>query len=321
LKIIQYNLLFLIENNLWLKYILLNMNNPDNREQAKEINQGNCNNYNLNMEILSSIKTLPNKIISLNNNELIGKEMTNLNCFYDNSNTCSTNISKDSLLNLNLTLNQNSFFSDYLINNSLLKQYLNLSPYLNSFNYLQNYNLIPYINFQNYFYQTLTNNEYNYNNYINSLNLSPLTLFNNNEFLYRQRALKSPEIPKEYLLLNRKRTNEQEKKIKLINMNILDESDKNRKKYQCKHLGCNLRFKTNKLLIYHHLKMLPECKDDTICLLKMINKTKKMMIKIIEGREDSSYDKFSSLYEKAMKEISLIEHIKLYTGYKFKDKI
>jgi hypothetical protein len=174
---------------------------------------------------------------------------------------------------------------------------------------------------QNYFYQTLTNNEYNYNNYINSLNLSPLTLFNNNEFLYRQRALKSPEIPKEYLLLNRKRTNEQEKKIKLINMNILDESDKNRKKYQCKHLGCNLRFKTNKLLIYHHLKMLPECKDDTICLLKMINKTKKMLIKIIEGREDSSYDKFSSLYEKAMKEISLIEHIKLYTGYKFKDKI
>jgi hypothetical protein len=39
------------------------MNNPDNREQAKEINQGNFNNYNLNMEILSSIKTLPNQII------------------------------------------------------------------------------------------------------------------------------------------------------------------------------------------------------------------------------------------------------------------
>ena len=142
------------------------MNNPDNREQAKEINQGNFNNYNLNMEILSSIKTLPNQIISLNNNELIGKEMSNLNCFYDNSNTCSTNITKDSLLNLNLTLNQNSFFSDYLINNSLLKQYVNLSPYLNTFNYLQNYNLIPYINLQNYFYPNLTNNENNYKNYI-----------------------------------------------------------------------------------------------------------------------------------------------------------
>ena len=304
------------------------MNNPDNREQTKEINQSYFNNYNLNMEILSSIKTLPNQIISLHNNELIGKEMSNLNCFYDNNNTCSTNITKDTLLNLNLTLNQNSFFSDYLINNSLLKQYVNLSPCLNSFNYLQNYNLIPYINLQNYFYPTLTNNENNYKNYINSLNslnslnLSPLTLYNNNnEFFFSQKVSKSPEIPKDYLLLNRKRANEPEKKIKLINMNNLDESDKNRKKYQCKHLGCNLRFKTKKLLVYHHLKMMPECKDDTIRLLKMINKTKKILIKIIEGRNDSSYDKFSSLYEKAMKEISLIEHIKLYTGYKFKDKI
>lgn len=138
------------------------MNNPDNKEQTKEIIPGNFNNYNLNMEILSSIKTLPNQIISLNNNELIGKEMSNINYFYDNSNTCSTtNISKDSLLNLNLnlTLNQNSFFSDYLINNSILKQYMNLSPYLNSFNYLQNYNLMPYANLQNYFYPNLTNYE------------------------------------------------------------------------------------------------------------------------------------------------------------------
>ena len=302
------------------------MNNPDNKEQSKEIIQGNFNNYNLNMEILSSIKTLPNQLISLNNNELIGKEMSNLNYFYDNSNTCSTtNMSKDSLfnLNLNLTLNQNSFFSDYLINNSILQQYMNLSPYLNSFNYLQNYNLIPYLNLQNYFYPNLANYdyEYKYKNYINSSKLSPLNIYNNNDFLLRQNLLKSADLSKDYLLLNRKRANEQEKKIKLNNMNNLDESDKIRKKYHCRHPGCNLRFKTKKLLIYHHLKMMPECKDDTIFLLKMINKTKKMVIKNIEGRKDSSYDKFSSLYENTMKEISLIEHIKLYTGYKFKDKI
>ena len=300
------------------------MNNPDNKEQSKEIIQGNFNNYNLNMEILSSIKTLPNQLISLNNNELIGKEMSNLNYFYDNSNTCSTtNMSKDSLfnLNLNLTLNQNSFFSDYLINNSILQQYMNLSPYLNSFNYLQNYNLISYLNLQNYFYPNLTNYENKYKNYINSSKLSPLNLYNNNDFLLRQNLLKSADLSKDYLLLNRKRANEQEKKIKLNNMNNLDESDKIRKKYHCRHPGCNLRFKTKKLLIYHHLKMMPECKDDTIFLLKMINKTKKMVIKNIEGRKDSSYDKFSSLYENTMKEISLIEHIKLYTGYKFKDKI
>ena len=300
------------------------MNNQDNKEQTKEINQdqGNINNYNLNMEILSSIKTLPNQIISFNNNELIGKEMSNFNCLYNNSNICSTtNMSKDSFLNLNLTLNQNSFFSDYLINNSFLKQYMNLPPYLNSFNNVQNYNLLPYINLQNYYYPILTNYENEYKNYINSAKLSPLCFFNNNEFLLRQKVLKSPDMQKDYLLLNKKRANEQEKKIKLMNMNNLDESDKNKKKYQCKHLGCNLRFKTKKLLIYHHLKMMPECKDDTICLLKMINKTKKMVIKIIEGRDDSSYDKYSSLYENAMKEISLIEHIKLYTGFKFKDKI
>lgn len=298
------------------------MNNPNNTEQTKEINQCNFNNYNLNMEILSSIKTLPNQIISLNNNELVGKEMSNLNYLYDNSNTfLTTNISKDTLLNLNLTLNQNSFFSDYLINNSVLKQYMNLSPYLNNFNYAQNYNLIPYMNLQNYFYPTLANYEYDYKNYINSSKLSSLTLYNNNEFLLRQKMLKSPELPKDYLLLNKKRANEQEKKIKLINMNNQEENEKNWKKYHCKHPGCSLRFKTKKLLIYHHLKMMPECKDDTICLLKMINKTKKMLIKNIEGRKDSSNDKYSSLYESAMKEISLIEHIKLYTGYKFKENI
>ena len=66
--------------------------------------------------------------------------------------------------------------------------------------------------------------------------------------------------------------------------------------------------------------MATECQEDTICFLKTIFETKKMFLKNI-GENTILFDKFSKLYESAMKEILLTDHINTITGKNLKDKL
>jgi len=91
-----------------------------------------------------------------------------------------------------------------------------------------------------------------------------------------------------------------------------------RRKISCSHYGCEATFKTKKQLVYHHYKMNPQCQNDTILILKMINYLKNILIK---NNKEKNKQKFGELYEETMKNIPLDEHIETLVGFNFEDEI
>ena len=309
------------------------MNPKDIKQQNNMTNDNkDSKQYNMNMEILSSIKDIPCKTIPLSSNEIVkNNNISKINLvhsqenesIFSQKNTCSTTMIKDSLPNIN---NINYPFPNYFPNNSIFKRNINISPFLNPINYVQNFSPFYqfYLNSPNFYSPIFYNFNYTNNNYINNNELIPLE-YNNNQF-----TTEIIENSDKFTFLNKKRNSdnkfpltikESENSLK-INKNLQKniETNKKEKKYGCKHFGCDITFKTEKLSTFHHLKMSPECQDDSIYLLKLIYETKKLLLKIIKGKR-KSLDRFSSLYENTMKEISLVEHIKIYTGLHFNEII
>ena len=93
-----------------------------------------------------------------------------------------------------------------------------------------------------------------------------------------------------------------------------------KKQIKCGHEGCEGIFKTKKQLVFHHYKMNSECHNDTINLIKMINLTKKILLKKVEQKE-KFLEKYSELYKETMKKISLDEHIETLVGLNFEDDL
>ena len=91
-----------------------------------------------------------------------------------------------------------------------------------------------------------------------------------------------------------------------------------KKKIICSHNGCEATFKTKKQLVYHHYKMNPQCHNDTIYILKMINYLKILLKK---NNKENNIKKFGELYRETMKNISLEEHIESLVGFNFEDEI
>jgi hypothetical protein len=91
-----------------------------------------------------------------------------------------------------------------------------------------------------------------------------------------------------------------------------------KKKIICSHNGCEATFKTKKQLVYHHYKMNPQCHNDTIYILKMINYLKTLLKK---NNKENNIKKFGELYKETMKNISLEEHIESLVGFNFEDEI
>ena len=91
-----------------------------------------------------------------------------------------------------------------------------------------------------------------------------------------------------------------------------------KKKIICSHNGCEATFKTKKQLVYHHYKMNPQCHNDTIYILKMINYLKTLLKK---NNKENNIKKFGELYRETMKNISLEEHIESLVGFNFEDEI
>ena len=98
-------------------------------------------------------------------------------------------------------------------------------------------------------------------------------------------------------------------------INSLDSNDKG-KDFCCEHNSCSVCYKTKKQKISHHNKMTPECKSDTISLLRLIRDIKK----IIFDHSLKYPEELKKKYEDTMKEVSLEEHVQIITGYNF-DKI
>ena len=92
------------------------------------------------------------------------------------------------------------------------------------------------------------------------------------------------------------------------------------RKFKCVHPHCEYSYKTLKQLQNHHYKMIPECQLDSVQILKLIFKTKVMLIKIIK-KDKNKNDYFSKIYENYINSITLNNYTEFIAGAHFDDKI
>jgi hypothetical protein len=267
----------------------------NNKEEVNHNKKNKNNKYNINMEILSSIKSMPSKSISLGDkkNLLSIKDPNGINQIQSSSSdiefnisqnyTCSTSFSKD--------INKNKQCQNYLSPppHSIFKPIMNSSNIFNCFNYLPNFSppFHLFSNLNNSFISTHCcfcgnkfNSNYNlpphfYNN--DQINIKDICnqSSDKNTFLNKKREADNYSLLKDKLNIEIK--NEQndvfdistkKDKIKKINNNNekTEENPKTMETFFCKHNGCKSSFKTKKLETFHHFKMSPECHDDILNL-------------------------------------------------------
>ena len=90
------------------------------------------------------------------------------------------------------------------------------------------------------------------------------------------------------------------------------------KKYKCVHPNCEYSYKTLKQLQNHHYKMISECQLDSVQILKLIYKTKLMLINLIKDNKKKK-EFFAKLYEQNINNISLSNYSEFITGSHFDD--
>lgn len=286
------------------------------------------NNHNEN--ILSTIKVLPSKTISLSFNKDVDKpfpsesNLINSSDFgkkINNTNSCSNSLSNNygSILN---SISQNTELRNNIEHNPIFERYI--LPNYCSFNYFFNISplYLQILNQQNYYPLNYIINNYNFSeDNKNCLINNPYLQFHDfneeNTLLNKKRFsdgnIYNSKIEQNNLLNNKNHTIEKSK------INLVKKEEK-KKNYNCKHSGCDSLFRTKKLAFYHHLKMSPECQEDSISLLKLIYETKKVVLKNID-KNTNSLDKYSSLYENSLKNLSFYGYIKMYTGSKLNDNL
>ena len=189
-------------------------------------------------------------------------------------------------------------------------------------------------------------NDNNFNNY-NNYNNSQLSFFlqNNpenfdNNFLNKKRKNSDLKEKRDKKILfkidntekntSSKENSKQEIKYAKVFFQCFHTKKKN-KKYKnnirinkinkgffCEHPFCEFQFKSSEQLQNHHYKMMSECQNDSIVLLKLIYKTKKYLLKKIKNDEEKM-KYFSDIYEKSMKSNRLNKYIDTINGMHLAD--
>ena len=94
------------------------------------------------------------------------------------------------------------------------------------------------------------------------------------------------------------------------------------KGFHCSHPKCEFSYNTLKQLQNHHYKMIPECQNDSIQIMKLIYSTKVILLNLFNKNPDSNEKKnyLSKLYKKSLDSISLSNYSEVFTGTDFEDK-
>ena len=335
------------------------MNKITNQQLNVESSQKDLN-YLLNMQILSSLKSLPCKVVNLE------QQNYKLNQMFSNENNISKKLTTSSTIT-------KDFFSDLEELNLQRKYYTTGSvfkpiaqyPIKNNMNLTYHNSLMNYAPPINIFYPVFISNPFQQNNlnFVDPVNNFPTKILKNeNQFLNKKRQ--EPEI-KEDEKIEKNKINTEKPIIKRISTKfikkpkfILNKKLSQKKNLftvitksqyiyrrrkpkmknvgknkclnlKCPHPGCEGIFKTKKQAIFHHFKMSVECQNDTITLLKLIHQIKKIFFGEMNHFKDEKekeekiklFNKYSLLYKEAMKIISLDEYIDIITGFNFEDKL
>ena len=90
-------------------------------------------------------------------------------------------------------------------------------------------------------------------------------------------------------------------------------------KHKCLHPKCEFSYKTKKQLQSHHFKMIPECQNDSVQIIKLINSTKGILKNVIQ-HSNKKKEKFEKLYENFFNQISLKNYFEFIAGSHFSDE-
>ena len=278
---------------------------------------------------LSQESFLSNKNYLLNNND-ITEDDNNKNKIsnFDTINFFQNNINYNVINNLN-NINLNNNINNNFINNTNI---ININN-----NTINNININNNINFNN----TLNNNNNINNNKIITEHNNNYNKYELNDFLFKKRNSSEDKISKDNNKYSSKKIidikknlfkiqkKEKDKPIlkNNIRLNIIFncyqnkpkgklKKQRNKKKlfnFSCSHKNCQYIYKTLKQLQNHHHKMIPECQNDLILLLKLIYNTKLILVKNISN---NVYKKkyFSELYENSIKNISFNQYTETISG-------
>ena len=93
------------------------------------------------------------------------------------------------------------------------------------------------------------------------------------------------------------------------------------KAFHCSHPKCEFSYDTFKQLQNHHYKMIPECQNDSIQIMKLIYDTKVILLNLLNKipNNDEKKNYFSELYKNSLESISLSCYTEVYTGVDLED--
>ena len=272
-------------------------------------------NYLLNMQILSSLKSLPSKVVNLEQkNSKINQILPNENNISKKLTTSST-ITKDDLIDIDSELPKKCYTTGSVF--KPIAQY----PVNQTMNFGFHSSLMNYSTPVNFIYPIILTNPFqqNFLNFGEIRNTVPTqTLENENKLLNKKRKEPNINVDGDIEKNKIKKKNVEKPIIKRIstkfikrpkfislNMNKKLTQKKNlftvitksqyiyrRRKpkikntiknkclnLKCPHQGCDGIFKTKKQAVFHHFKMSIECHNDSINLIKLVHQTKKILFK------------------------------------------
>ena len=285
-------------------------------------NNNNYNNTKISDSFLSNKNYLLNNNININNNDIkdenIRNKLLNIDLNYFQKNVNNNYINNFNLYNFNNDFN-NNFFNNYNI--------ININSNI--------YNNINFNNFNNNINKTVNNNNFinNINNIIheNNINRNEFGNFLNKKRKTTENAKKNKKLFSTNKIIKFK-TNKNDKENEIEKKKItrpiiifkcyqnkpkgINKKQKIKKKkfnLTCSHPNCQYICKTLKQLQNHHHKMIPDCQNDLISLLKLIYNTKLILIKNISN---NIYKRkyFSEVYEMSIKNISFNQYTQTISG-------
>ena len=285
-------------------------------------NNNNYNNTKISDSFLSNKNYLLNNNININNNDIkdenIRNKLLNIDLNYFQKNVNNNYINNFNLYNFNNDFN-NNFFNNYNI--------ININSNI--------YNNIDFNNFNNNIYKTVNNNNFinNINNIIheNNINRNEFGNFLNKKRKTTENAKKNKKLFSTNKIIKFK-TNKNDKENEIEKKKItrpiiifkcyqnkpkgINKKQKIKKKkfnLTCSHPNCQYICKTLKQLQNHHHKMIPDCQNDLISLLKLIYNTKLILIKNISNNINKR-KYFSEVYEMSIKNISFNQYTQTISG-------
>lgn len=295
-------------------------------------------NYLLNMQILSSLKSIPGKVVNLEQKNYKINQMLSIENNISKKITSSSTLTKDIFADNGP---EESKLSKKCFTTGTVLKPIAQYPIDRTLNFVYHNSLMSYAPPINFIYPIIMTNPFQQNslNFINIGNNFPNKVFENeHNFLNKKRQEpeinENEEIEKNNITkknvekpITKRISTKFVKKPKFVSLNMGKKLEQKKNLFnvitksqyiyrrrkpkmknlgknkclnlKCPHPGCDGIFRTKKQAAFHHFKMSVECHNDTINLLKLVQQTKKILFEEMKNfRNEKEKEEKIKLFNK-----------------------